>query len=104
MAPAAAAPPRSSPAAFLANVGRSNAPTLQSVTQRLGAPDIIRQDGAGTAITYRLEHCALLMLFAADGANAMRLAEISPGPRRAGEAAPTLDQCVTEAQARPRAR
>ena len=65
-----------------------------------GAPDIARQDGAGAALTYRLESCALLLLFTADGSNAMRLAEAHAGPRRTGAATPTLEQCAAEAQAR----
>ena len=69
----------------------------------LGAPDISRRDGAGAALTYRLDHCALLLIFTADTHNAMRLAEANPGPRRPADPAPALDQCVAEARARPHA-
>lgn len=66
----------------------------------MGQPDITRQDGAGAALTYRYEQCALLLLFAADGRNVMRLAEAHPGPRVTGAAAPSLEQCAAEASAR----
>ncbi|GAM97249.1 hypothetical protein U91I_00874 [alpha proteobacterium U9-1i] len=66
----------------------------------MGAPDLVRQEGAGAAVTYRYQDCALLLLFTADGRNTMRLAEAAPGPRRAGASAPTLDQCAAEADAR----
>ncbi len=74
---------------------------MDQIIRSLGAADITRHDGAGVALTYRLDHCALLLLFTADTRNTMRLAEADASPRRAGDAAPTLDQCVAEAHARP---
>lgn len=96
--PPAAAPSRVSQ--LLAAAGAPNAPTQAEVERILGHADIARQDGAGAALTYRLEHCALLLLFAADAGNALRLAEAHPSARRSGEAAPSLAQCAAEASAR----
>lgn len=66
----------------------------------MGQPDLVRREGAGAAITYRYQQCALLLLFTADERNTMRLREASPGARQAGATAPTLDQCAAEADAR----
>ena len=96
------APPISAAAHLLTAAGGPDAPTLAAAEAALGAPDIRRQDGAGTALTYRLDSCALLLVFAADAANAMRLADAHATARRPGEATPTLDQCAAEAEARAR--
>ena len=85
---------------MLASAGAANAPTLQAVEQAAGAPDIRRQEGAGVALTYRLENCALLLIFTADAQQTMRLREASPSARHAGQASPSLDQCAAEASAR----
>jgi hypothetical protein len=66
----------------------------------MGQPDIARQDGAGAALTYRLENCALLLLFVSDSENNLRLAEAHPSPRRTGVSAPSLEQCAAEATSR----
>jgi hypothetical protein len=98
--PVVAAPPTSRFAALLGWAGRPDAPVLAAIERELGAADIRRQDGAGASLTYRLESCALVLLFAADAQNEMRLAETHPGPRRSGAPAPSLDQCATEIEAR----
>jgi hypothetical protein len=85
---------------MLSNAGRDTAPTRPEVERLLGEADITRQDGAGAALTYRFENCALLLVFAADTRNALRLAEAHASARRTGEAAPSLDQCAAEADAR----
>lgn len=85
---------------LLSAAGRNDAPTQAEIERVFGAPDIVRRDGAGAALTYRMDHCALLLVFAADARNAMRLAEAHPGPRRGGEATPSLEQCAAEASAR----
>ncbi len=66
----------------------------------MGAADITRHDGAGVALTYRLDHCALLLVFSADAQNQMRLSDAHPSARNAGEASPTVEQCAAEATAR----
>ncbi|MBN8607115.1 MAG: hypothetical protein J0L81_09375 [Caulobacterales bacterium] len=85
---------------MLSAAGRQDAPTQAEITRAFGAPDIARQDGAGAALTYRFENCALLLLFAADARNAMRLTESHASARRNGAAAPSPDQCAAEAAAR----
>lgn len=104
-APAAASTPSTDAAPsrallLLQAAGGAEAPTQAQIESVLGAPDIMRQDGAGAALTYRYGQCALLLLFVADGRNTMRLAEANPGPRRTGAAAPSLAQCAAEASAR----
>jgi hypothetical protein len=103
-APATESAPRGSgaSAALLARAGGGDAPSQQEVIRVLGQADITRQDGVGVAMTYRLDSCALLLLFAADSRNAMRLREAHASARRAGEATPGLDQCGAEADSRRR--
>jgi hypothetical protein len=84
----------------LSLAGRANAPTRADIEQTFGAADITRQDGAGIALTYRLETCALLLIFTADAHNTMRLTDAHSSPRQAGQAVPTLDQCGAEAEQR----
>lgn len=98
-APAAAASSSRATQLF-ATAGRANAANQNEVERVLGAPDISRREGAGAAWTYRLENCALLLLFAADTRNEMRLTEVHPSARRSGAAAPSLEQCAAEASAR----
>jgi hypothetical protein len=85
---------------LLSAAGRADAPTQAEIERAMGAADVARQDGAGAALTYRLESCALLLLFAADARNAMRLAEAHPSARQAGAPAPSLETCSAEASAR----
>ncbi len=99
-APAAATTSTSRFPALLQRADRADAPTLAAIERDFGAADIRRQDGAGTSLTYRLESCALVLLFTADAQNEMRLAEAHPGVRRAGAPAPSLEQCATEIEAR----
>jgi hypothetical protein len=83
----------------LSLAGRANAPTRADVEQTFGAADIARQDGAGVALTYRLDTCALLLVFTADAHHTMRLSDAHPSARQPGQAAPTLDQCGAEGEA-----
>lgn len=87
-------------AQLLRAAGGSNAPTVQDIERAFGEADIVRRDGAGAALTYRFEHCGLLLLFAADSRNTMRLTEAHPSARHGDAQAPTLDQCAAEAAAR----
>lgn len=98
--PEATAPTTGRGAQLLALAGRANAPTRADIERLFGAADITRQDGAGIALTYRLNTCALLLIFTADAHNAMRLADAHQTARQVGQAAPTLDQCAAEAEAR----
>lgn len=89
-------------ARLLASAGQADAPTRNAIERSFGQADIVRQEGAGLALTYRLDSCALLLLFAADGRNDMRLAQAHPSARRADAVAPSLSQCGAEAAARRR--
>src|SRR5690349_4548350 len=100
VAPAAAATsPTNRGAQLLGQAGAPNAPTRADIERSFGAADITRQDGAGVALTYRLNTCALLLVFTADAHNAMRLAAAHVSARQAGQPAPTLEQCGAEAEA-----
>lgn len=92
--------PSSRQSQLLRAAGGADAPSLQDVERYFGQADIVRRDGAGTALTYRFENCALLLLFAADARNAMRLQEAHPSARHTGVTAPSLDQCAAEAALR----
>ncbi len=85
---------------LLRSAGERDAAIVTAVERTLGPADVRRQDGAGAALTYRYETCALLLVFAADAQNQFRLAEAHPGPRRTGAPRPSLDQCAVEAAAR----
>lgn len=95
-APAEAPRYASLAAQLLASAGRADAPSRAELDHAFGAPDIERRDGAGVALTYRLESCALLLLLTADARNEMRLAEAHASARRAGEPTPSLEQCAAE--------
>jgi hypothetical protein len=96
----AASPAQSRGAQLLASAGGAHAASRAELERALGAPDIERREGAGLALTYRLQTCALLLLLTADQRNEMRLAEAHASARHPGEAAPTLDQCAAEAAGR----
>ncbi len=100
--PAASAPSRPPPALALLRAAShdANAPTREEVVRMLGEPAISRQDGAGAALTYRLQTCALLLLFEADAQNAHRLTLVHTSARRAGDPAPSLEQCAAETPTR----
>lgn len=102
-APAPTSPPASGSSRaerLLASAGRGDAATRAEIENALGRPDVARQDGAGAALTYRLDSCALLLLFVADGRNALRLAEVRASARREGDPAPSVQQCAAEASGR----
>jgi len=85
---------------MLASAGQANAPSRADIERAFGGADIARQDGAGAALTYRLDTCALLLLFRADVRNTLRLSEAHVSARQPSNAAPSLDQCAAEASAR----
>lgn len=96
----ASGPAPSRAAQLLGSAGGPNAASRAELERALGAPDIERREGAGVALTYRFESCALLLLLTADGHNQMRLAEAHASARRVGEATPSIEQCAAEAAAR----
>jgi hypothetical protein len=100
-APSAPTSPIDSRAArLLAAAGQSDAPTRAAIEQELGQADIARQEGQGLSLTYRLPSCALLLLFAADARNEMRLQQAHVSSRRTDDPLPTLERCAAEAGAR----
>ncbi|MGD9981855.1 MAG: hypothetical protein AB7H66_08900 [Hyphomonadaceae bacterium] len=94
-----AAPASTRHAQLLRAAGSANAPTRAEIERAFGRPDIVRQEGAGAALTYRLETCALLLLFSAGEGEGMRLSAAHPSARSGGST-PSLDQCAAEADAR----
>jgi hypothetical protein len=64
---------------------------------RLGEPDINHTEGRGGLWTYRLENCALLVALRDDGKGFV-VTEAIASPRRYGQTAPGLLQCLSEAE------
>jgi len=98
--PVASAGETSRAVQLLQSAGSPTAPSQADIERTFGTADIVRRDGAGAALTYRLPTCALLLVFSADNRNTMRLAQAHVGARRAGETSPSLAQCASEAAAR----
>jgi hypothetical protein len=67
------------------------------VRARLGAPDVAREEGAGGLWTYRFHSCALLVFFRREGGQPLKVSGFSAGPRRRGQAAPSVDGCMAQA-------
>jgi hypothetical protein len=67
------------------------------VRARLGAPDVARAEGAGGLWTYRFRGCALMVFFRREGGQVLRVSGFSAGPRRRGQATPTVDGCMAQA-------
>lgn len=82
---------------MLRAAGHDTGPTQAEIVRVFGAPAISRQEGASAALTYRLETCALLMLFEPDARNVQRLTLVHASARRVGAPAPSLEQCAAEA-------
>jgi hypothetical protein len=79
----------------LQRAGQPNAPDSAGVRALIGAPDIVRQDGRGALMTWRLPSCALVLGFADN-----RLQTVDVSAPKAGAPAPALSTCVNEARAR----
>lgn len=67
------------------------------VRARLGAPDVARAEGAGGLWTYRFRNCALLVFFKREDGQPLKVSGFSAGPRRRGQAAPSIDGCMAQA-------
>ena len=81
---------------FLSTSGEA-APALLDVERVMGSPDIMRREGEGMALTYRLDTCALLLVLRSEADAPAQLSGVYPGPRRGGAAEPTLQTCAREA-------
>lgn len=82
-------------------LSRAGAPDAISTAQAraiFGAPDVERRDGVGALMIWTTEGCALTLGFAHD-----RLSTVEAGPRRTGERAPGLPECLAQLRARPAA-
>lgn len=93
--PAQSAHVRADPTTALLRAGTADAITTAEARSLFGPPDVDRRDGAGALLVWTFPTCALTLGFAND-----RLRTVEPGPRRTGEAAPTLQACIAEARTR----
>jgi hypothetical protein len=80
----------------LASAGAANAITTAQARTLFGAPDVERRDGIGAMMVWTMPGCALTLGFAND-----RLKVVEPGPRRTGDRAPSVSECLAELRARP---
>lgn len=79
----------------LASAGAANAITTAQARTLFGAPDVERRDGAGAMMVWTTPVCAFTLGFAND-----RLKVVEPGPRRTGDRAPSVAECLAELRAR----
>jgi hypothetical protein len=93
-------PPSPEVAILLRRAGREDAPLYDDVQRLLGPADVARRETAGALLTYRLDNCALVLAFAMDNLNRLRLTDVAPGAPRFGDPAPSLDQCAAALEAR----
>ena len=61
----------------------------------LGTPDVARREARGALWTYRRSGC-VLFVYLADKGDGLKVTGLSAGARRAGEAAPSVDVCLTQ--------
>lgn len=93
--PRATSAPRFDAAHALTRAGQSDAITTAQAKTLFGAPDVERRDGVGALMVWTTPGCALALGFAND-----RLATVEPGPRRTGDPAPSVAECLAELRAR----
>jgi len=94
--PATAAPrAQPDPTTALLRAGTADAIGIAEARALFGPPDVERRDGAGALLVWTLPSCALTLGFVGE-----RLQSVTPGPRRTGDPAPSLQACVAEARAR----
>lgn len=91
----ASAGPRLDAASALARAGAADAITTTQARALFGAPDVDRRDGIGALLVWSTPGCALALGFVND-----RLATVEPGPRRTGDRAPSVAECLAELRAR----
>jgi hypothetical protein len=68
----------------------------EEVKSKLGTPDIARKEGASAMWTYSWRDCALLVFFKSPDGRTLRVSGASAGPRRRGQATPTVDACLAQ--------
>jgi hypothetical protein len=91
---------RADPVNALRRAGAPDAMTPEGARALFGRADIERLDGAGAMLTYRTTTCAIVLVFAADGAGDLRLGAAEAAARDQRAPTPPLAQCVSEARAR----
>jgi hypothetical protein len=57
---------------------------------------VARDEGAGGLWTYRFRSCALIVFFKREGGQPLKVSGFSAGPRRRGQAAPSVDGCMAQ--------
>lgn len=70
------------------------------VKARLGVPDIARREGTSALWTYAWPDCALMVFFRSPDGRTLRVSGATAGPRRRGQAAPTVDACLAQSRER----
>jgi hypothetical protein len=98
--PSLTAADRADPVAALRRAGAGDAMTPEGARTLFGRADVERVDGAGAMLTYRLQTCALALVFAAPPGGDLRLGAVEAAARDPRGPTPSLAQCVTEARAR----
>ena len=102
-APAAAPAPLPVPAApLIPSLATLVSNSEDDVKAKLGVPDIARREGASALWTYAWPDCALLVYFKSPDGRTLRVSGASAGPRRRGQATPTVDACIAQNHDKPR--
>lgn len=89
-------------AAVLSGAGGPAAITFEQAQRMFGPADVVRREGAGGLLSYRLPGCALALGFARDRAGELRLSVVEAGPPTPRGAPPSLAQCAAAAETRKR--
>ncbi|MCB2112200.1 MAG: hypothetical protein R3C42_02055 [Parvularculaceae bacterium] len=73
--------------------------TGDEIDTALGAPDLIRVEGAGEFRRYGLAECALIIVLYPDESGVRRARHLEAGALKSGEAKPDLDRCLARGRA-----
>jgi len=73
--------------------------TSPEIDKALGAPDLVRIEGAGEFRRYALADCALIVLLYPDNAGVKRARHLDVGALKSGEEKPDLDRCLAHGKA-----
>jgi len=73
--------------------------TSHEIDKALGAPDLVRVEGAGEFRRYALAECALIVLLYPDDAGVKRARHLDAGALKSGEEKPDLDVCLARGKA-----
>lgn len=86
----------SKPAFVASNIAGKAAADIDAL---LGAPDLMRIEGAGEFRRYSLADCALIIILYPDDTGTRRATQIAASALKAGEPKPDLDQCLARGKA-----